>query len=689
MVPIGRRVLPALAVLAFAALTVPAAARAARLGYLGPLTYKGTGIGHVATVLSIQSQDLESGCVSWDGTGDVFGPGAPACPLEIPGGDEKKGAAQTQTWRLADIGHPSHDQLLIVFNANEPQNGDKVHLRIESLVLRIFAPDGALLQEAWFLGAPLDIEATDSGIGHAGWGFALEDSASAAAAFANGDNRIGLAATISDTDGGFETFYLTAPTLPPPSGGGTPPPPPPGGGTPPPPPPPPPGGGNPPVPPIPPAPPPSGDGDLEDNCPRTANADQTDGDLDGLGDACDNCPNEANPAQLDDDGDGVGDACEGVAAGPTCPDGGDCRISVRPAATLLVPWFGVDLASPNGLTTVLSITNADSRAHLVSVTLWSDWAVPGLTFNLYLSGFDVQTLNLRDILRDGKLPATGAGISPVGELSDGATTFAGCGSSLAPTQVAAEPLQRALTGRKVFGFCHASPRQDLLATGYVTVDVVNSCSPLSPASPGYFVNGGGGVAANDNVLLGEYAYVDSRKKIAQGEQAVHIAADETAYGSGYTFYGRYVGGDASDNRQPLGARFAASYAQGGTNGAETVLTVWRDTKSAAATPVACGGMPSWAPLGASDQAVWDEEEGVTSLPATRQRFPLATQAVTVGGPALPITEPFGWTVIDLGHHDTDLFGVVSQGWVTVLKTTKQGLGTGHDAPILESVCAFE
>ncbi len=67
----------------------------------------------------------------------------------------------------------------------------------------------------------------------------------------------------------------------------------------------------------------------EDNCPADANADQADGDDDGLGDACDrcpqggadpdgdgicgdddNCPLIPNPEQQDSDDDGVGDACE-------------------------------------------------------------------------------------------------------------------------------------------------------------------------------------------------------------------------------------------------------------------------------------------------------------------------------------------------------------------------------------------
>jgi hypothetical protein len=51
--------------------------------------------------------------------------------------------------------------------------------------------------------------------------------------------------------------------------------------------------------------------DASDNCPATANADQTDSDGDGIGDVCDNCTLVDNTSQRDTDGDGYGNACDG------------------------------------------------------------------------------------------------------------------------------------------------------------------------------------------------------------------------------------------------------------------------------------------------------------------------------------------------------------------------------------------
>ena len=114
-----------------------------------------------------------------------------------------------------------------------------------------------------------------------------------------------------------------------------------------------------------------------------------------------------------------------AALAASAPASGElCALDDAPAATLLLPWFEVAYGDPGAVTTAFSIVNTVAEAKLTRVTLWSDLGVPVLWFNVYLTGWDVQTINLRDVLA-GTLPSTGAH-SPVGDLSEGAT-FPGCG----------------------------------------------------------------------------------------------------------------------------------------------------------------------------------------------------------------------------------------------------------------------
>src|SRR5215211_5636477 len=104
-----------------------------------------------------------------------------------------------------------------------------------------------------------------------------------------------------------------------------------------------------------------------------------------------------------------------------------------PAATLLLPYFEVDLANLNGINTLFSINNASATAVLAHVTVWSDQSVPVLDFDVYLTGYDVQTISLRDIFINGNLPRTasagqdtsGDTISPQGPVSQD-INFASC-----------------------------------------------------------------------------------------------------------------------------------------------------------------------------------------------------------------------------------------------------------------------
>ena len=87
------------------------------------------------------------------------------------------------------------------------------------------------------------------------------------------------------------------------------------------------------------------------------------------------------------------------------------------------------------MTTLFSINNASAVAVLANVVVWTDLGVPTLGFQVYLTGYDVQTINLRDIFH-GNLPRTASdrqdpqdAISPQGDYSQD-LNFASCSGTL-------------------------------------------------------------------------------------------------------------------------------------------------------------------------------------------------------------------------------------------------------------------
>src|SRR5688572_6616272 len=92
-------------------------------------------------------------------------------------------------------------------------------------------------------------------------------------------------------------------------------------------------------------------------------------------------------------------------------------MDVVPSATLLLPYFEVSLDA-NGVTTLLAVNNAADTAALTHFTVWSDQGVVVLDFQCYLTGYDVVTINLRDVLVDGKLCRTAPnGQDPFDDIS--------------------------------------------------------------------------------------------------------------------------------------------------------------------------------------------------------------------------------------------------------------------------------
>lgn len=300
-----------------------------------------------------------------------------------------------------------------------------------------------------------------------------------------------------------------------------------------------------------------------------------------------------------------------------------------PAATVLLPYFEIDLANGSGPQTSIRISNTSATAVLANVTLWTDWGIPTKSFNVYLTGYDTSEIDLRLIFK-GHLPRTATAgqdptnvISPQGNLSQD-INFASCGGILPYTTLmpAAEvaALRAAHTGASSTTFggsCGGKNHGDGRARGYVTIDVVNQCTLLNPSSPGYFVAGGQGIATNQNVLVASYTTIDRDNNFSTTEALVHVEASPTdpisSTPGNITFYSRFVGGNASDNREPLGTVWNARYANGGVYTGGTHLLVWQDPLQTV-TPVACGNTAAPFPLRLGELLAFDEQEEVAVSP---------------------------------------------------------------------------
>jgi hypothetical protein len=410
-----------------------------------------------------------------------------------------------------------------------------------------------------------------------------------------------------------------------------------------------------------------------------------------------------------------------------------CTIDAVPAATLLLPYFEVDLNNPNGLTTLFSVNNASATAVLVHTVIWSDLSVPVLDFNIYLTGYDVQSVNLRDILVDGNLPQTASAgqdptdtISPHGAFSQD-INFASCQNELPPPALPAffiAHLQEALTGQAsavLKGNCAGQLIGDNIARGYITMDTVNNCSLRFPGDVGYFAAGGTGDVTNQNVLWGDWFIVNAAQNFAEGADLVHIEAapgvgvdgltpanPATTTSGRYTFYGRYDAWTAVDNREPLSTEFAARYINGGPFSAGTSLLVWRDSKvnqGPFTCPATAGVRPPWYPLGQEAIVIFDEQEHPSvpqTFPFSPQPpssstipFPAETQRTQVGGASFPLPSgfDFGWLFLDLNTtvpaagNNPPVDPAAAQAWVVYTLATNGQFGVGIDAIMLDSACA--
>lgn len=163
----------------------------------GAVDLTGTGLGAVSTILTIHDNDgTQSGEVLWNGTGDVAT------------GDVVGPNVQTKTQSFGDMDIESSSDIRIIFNPAEPGN-DSNPVMLNDLVLNIYAPDGTLLFTSGAFDPVLFSDTSlDLGTGNAGFVFKLDaEQAADAAAHVSAENRVGLSAVTSLSEGGNETFF--------------------------------------------------------------------------------------------------------------------------------------------------------------------------------------------------------------------------------------------------------------------------------------------------------------------------------------------------------------------------------------------------------------------------------------------------------------------------------------------------
>jgi hypothetical protein len=282
-------------------------------------------------------------------------------------------------------------------------------------------------------------------------------------------------------------------------------------------------------------------------------------------------------------------------------------IDEAPGATLLLPYFEVDLDDANTVDTVLSVHNASAAPVIARLTMWTDLAVPVLAFDIFLTGFDVEEIYLREIF-EGRYPP--------------------------PSIPLAGSLERAVngtTGRRVpelDGDCVGANHRDNVARGYVTIDATNTNG--GPAGTG------AGLIAPPapNALWGDYRILQRGDRIAVGEL---LASIENAPASGL---------------ENLPARWGVRYLHG--SGAVTDLIIWRDFSPA--NGIVCGP-PTTVGADEDEVVVFDDNENAIG---PRQRLPALAASRVRLGTALDVPFDSGWIALKLGA------GAGTQAYVTSL-----------------------
>ncbi len=404
-----------------------------------------------------------------------------------------------------------------------------------------------------------------------------------------------------------------------------------------------------------------------------------------------------------------------------------CTIDHKPSATLLLPYFQTSVSNAsgsiaktpfgggfNGTDTLVTIVNASAADTLAHVTVWTDRSVPVFDFNVGLTGFDVLSWSMGDVL-SGTLPTNDAlaGANACALTSDFVrftpTVFPTSFDKTATTNFDPVPqsvvtkIVAELDGTDPCALGGASPNfgangTDLLH-GYVTIDMVNFCTFDNPNDPVYWDTNAAGF---ENSFWGDYTIQSEGTTPTYGQPLVGLEADVIGLNAFdrtsnqtpiRTFYARYwetSSGDTSadsggfnggqtyfnsiglfnpvvgDMREPLGITYGARYINVSAD-STTFLRAWRASADSL-TDLTGGGCTDVEPNVFS--VIWDQDEipnhqhGCQTspcLPGDTFNFPFETQRENIAEFAGAAASTSGWLYVDFGNSKDGT--VLDQAWL--------------------------
>ena len=393
-----------------------------------------------------------------------------------------------------------------------------------------------------------------------------------------------------------------------------------------------------------------------------------------------------------------------LAAVPSSINNDDsCDVKAGPAATLLLPYFEVyPHPTVQGQTTLFTITNVTRYPQIAHVTIWTDWSFPVLSFNLFLTGYDVQAINLYDVIvrgviapPSGTTPATTPGAQSAAGGNLRATLDCAGNPALLPASITTAVRTALTTGVYNPGApvnaCSTAGGVHANAIGYATIDVVANCTNLLPTNPTYYTTD----LLFDNVLIGDYQQLGGSPSgtgaasvlDAAGNPMVHIRAVPEGGGGGsnvptglpYTFYDRYTPAATRtfDRRQPLPSTFAVRYIQGGTGAFATNYTIWREGLTGPGA--SCASHINNASIALGEFIRFDEHENPTAFTfspicvpcgPSAPTLPVASSTNTTSSafPFLVGSDVGGWMYMNLNNGGSPKYSVTNHAGGTTTST---------------------